>query len=78
MASQGGNRYGKVCVVKCHHIHKHIWTPAIVEKLVLEAQDGNEHNNHATVVIKYGYIVRHIPHSISRVPCIFLMYTPLE
>ena len=33
MASQGGGRYNKVCVVRGHHIRKCMWTQVMVEEL---------------------------------------------
>ena len=72
MASQGGGRYQKVCVVSGHHIYKCIWTLVIIEQLVLETQDRNKYDDHAVAEMKDdGYVVRHIFHSISSVSCFF-------
>lgn len=48
-------------VVRGHHIYKASWTPIIGEELLLEKEDGNQHDNHAVIVMKNGDIVGHVP-----------------
>ena len=55
----------KKSMVRGHHIYKSIWTPAIGKDLLLEAEDGNEHDKHAVAVMKDCCIVGHAPRSIS-------------
>ena len=59
MANQVGHRYDKVCVIRGHHIYKRLWTLVIGEELVLEAQDGIKHDDHAIAAtgMKDGYFV---------------------
>ena len=46
-------------------MHKCVWTPVIGEEIILDAEGRNEHNDDAVVVMNDGFIVGHIPHSIS-------------
>ena len=71
MASEGSDSYEKTSVIRGHHIYKSVWTPFIGEELVVEAEDGNEHDKNAVAVMKDGCVVRHVP-CISRVSWFFL------
>ena len=73
MASEGSNSYEKTSVIRGHHIYKSIWTLFIGEELVVEAQDGNEHNKHIVAVMKDGRVVKNIPRCISWVSWFFLL-----
>ena len=64
--------YEKKSVVRGHHIYKALWTPSIGEELLVEREDGNQHDDHAVAVIKNGDIVGHMPRSFSRVSWFFL------
>ena len=59
MGSQGGKRYDKISMARGHHTYKHIRTLGIIKQLVVEVQDGNEHDDHSVAVMKDGYIVGH-------------------
>ena len=39
---------------------KSLWTPVIAEELILEAEDGNEHDKHAGVVMNDEFVFGHI------------------
>ncbi len=69
MASQGppDSRFVKSSVVRGHHVYKAVWTPALREELIVKAEDGNAHDEHAMAVVKEGNVVGHMPRSISRV-----------
>ena len=68
--------FNKNSVVRDHHIYKTYmyWTPVVGEELTLETEDDNEHNEHAVAVMKDGYIVGHMPHSLSKVSWFFLFF----
>ena len=72
MASLGSDYYEKASVVKGHHIYKAIWTPVIGEELPAQAEDRNDHDEHAVAVTKGDCIVGHVPRTISRVSWLFL------
>ena len=58
MASEGSDSYEKTSVIRGHHIYKSVWIPFIGEELIVEAEDGNEHKEHAVAVMKDGCVVR--------------------
>ena len=74
MASQGppDSRFVKSSVVRGHHVYKAVWIPALREELIVKAEDGNAHDEHAMAVVKEGNVVGHMPRSISRVSWFFL------
>ena len=72
MASEGSDSYEKTSVIGGHHIYKSVWIPFIGEELVVEAEDGNEHDKNAVAVMKDGCVVGHVPRCISRVSWFFL------
>ena len=43
--------------VRGHNVDKISWTPVIGVKLMLEAEDTNEHDEHAVAVMKDGHVV---------------------
>ena len=59
--------FNKDSVVRGHHIYKTYWMPVVGEELTLETEHDNEHDEHAVAVMKDGYIVGHVPRSLSKV-----------
>ena len=68
MASKGSNSYEKTSVIRGNHIYKSVWTPFIGEELVVEAEEGNEHDKNVVTVMKDGCVVGHVPRCISESP----------
>ena len=64
--------FEKDSVVRGHHVYKIYWTPVVGEELTLATEDDNEHDEHAVSVMKDGYIVGHVPCSLSKVSWFFL------
>ena len=71
MASEGSDSYEKTSMIRGHHIYKSTWTPFIWEELVVKAEAGNEHDEHAVAVMKDGCVIGHVPRCISRVSWFF-------
>ena len=44
-------------MIRGHRIYKSVWTPFIGEELVVEAEDSNEHDEHAVAVMKDSCVV---------------------
>ena len=59
-------------VVRGHHVYKSVWTPFLGEELVLEAEDGNEHDQHAVAVMKDATVVGHMPRYLLPVSWFFI------
>ena len=55
-------------VVLGHHIYKDIWTPTISEERVCQREVGNIYDFHAVAILHGGYVVGHVPRTIST-PC---------
>ena len=75
MASHGSvseDRHEETSVIRGHHVYKSVWTPEVGKELSLVTEDGNEHDKYAVAVIKDGYVVGHMPRSLSRVSWYFL------
>ena len=60
------SRFVKSSVVRGHHVYKAVWTPALREELIVKAEDGNAHDEHAMAVVKEGNVVGHMPRSLHR------------
>ena len=58
-------------VVRGHNVYKISWTPVIGEELMLEAEDTNEHDEHAVAVMKDGHVVGHVSRTMSKVSWLF-------
>ena len=41
-------------------MYRFIWTPIIQEEAVVKVEGDNEHDDHTVVVVKDGYVVRHV------------------
>ena len=60
------SRFVKSSVVRGHHVYKAVWIPALREELIVKAEDGNAHDEHAMAVVKEGNVVGHMPRSLHR------------
>ena len=60
------SRFVKSSVVRGHHVYKAVWIPALREELIVKAEDGNAHDEHAMAVVKEGNVVSHMPRSLHR------------
>ena len=72
MASKGSDTYEKTRLIRGHHIYKFVWILFIGKELVVEAEDGSEHDENAITVMNDGCVVRHILRCISQVSWFFL------
>ena len=54
-------------VIRGHHVYKHIWTPYVGEELLLDQEQGNQHDFYATTVKKNGVVVGRVPRELSKI-----------
>ena len=62
-------------IMRGHHIYKVLWTPVIGEELTVTPEENNNHDHHATVVMKDGEVVGHVPRKLSRILYFFLRHS---
>ena len=55
-------------VIRGHHIHKHLWTPFVGERLDVEKEHGNKYCSYAVAVVnkESGGIIGRVPLELSQ------------
>ena len=66
--------YDLSSVVRGHHIYKDVWTPIIGEQLLVEKEEGNEHDTFAIALLKDNSVVGHMPKELSHIARHFLSH----
>ena len=59
-------------VVRGFHVYQRSWSPSLEEQLECLREAGNDKDQYAVAVLRYGSVVGHIPRRISAACSLFI------